>query len=85
MWVMSDAGVTSKAGLYTAAPEAARARLGATRVDYLLVCPEDADIRFFAARTPNGLIAELLRGNVPAWLEPVGAAGPTVIYRVRQR
>ena len=81
----NTAGIDAALGIFTAAPEAARARLGATRVDYLLVCPEDADIRFFAARTPNGLIAELLRGNVPAWLEPVGAAGPTVIYRVRQR
>jgi hypothetical protein len=84
-WFRGDslrAGIDAALGIFTAAPEAARARLGAARVDYLLVCPADADIRFFAARTPNGLIAELVRGNVPAWLEPVGAAGPTVIYRV---
>jgi hypothetical protein len=81
----NTAGIDAALGIFTAAPEAARARLGAARVDYLLVCPADADIRFFAARTPNGLIAELVRGNVPAWMEPVGAAGPTVIYRVRPR
>lgn len=79
------AGIDAALGIFTAAPDEARARLAAARVDYLLVCPADADIRFFAARTPDGLIAALLRGDVPAWLEPVSNGTPTSIYRVRRR
>lgn len=81
----NTAGIDAALGIFTAAPDAARARLAAARVDYLLVCPADADIRFFAERAPDGLIAGLLSGEVPVWLEPVSADTPTAIYRVRPR
>jgi len=81
----NTAGIDAALGIYTAASDDARARLAAARVDYILVCPSDADIRFFAAYVPDGLIAGLTRGDVPAWLEPVKADTPTAIYRVRPR
>jgi hypothetical protein len=79
----NTAGIDAALGIFTAAPDEARARLRAARVDYLLVCPADTDLKFFARHAPEGLIAEILRGDVPSWLQPAGQGGATAIYRVR--
>jgi hypothetical protein len=79
----NTAGIDAALAIYTGAPDEARARLRAAQVDYLLVCPADPDLQFFARHTPDGLIAEILRGDVPSWLQPAGQGGATAIYRVR--
>jgi len=79
----NTAGIDAALGIFTAAPDEARVRLRAARVDYLLICPADTDLQFFAGHAPDGLIAEILRGDVPAWLQPAGHGGPTTIYWVR--
>lgn len=79
----NTAGIDAALGIFTAPADEAYARLRAARVDYLLVCPADADMQFFAGHAPDGLVAEILRGEVPAWLQPAGQGGPTAIYRVR--
>ena len=60
-------------------PDAARPRLAAAKVDYLMVCPADIDMRFFADYAPDGLVADILAGDVPEWLAPVVSAGATTI------
>lgn len=76
-------GIDTALAIFTSEPGAARALLRGARVDYLLVCPSDADIQFFAAHAPEGLIGEIAAGQPPAWLEPALVAGPATIYRVR--
>jgi len=77
------AGIDAALAIFTSEPGAARSLLRGARVDYLLVCPSDADIQFFAAHAPDGLIGEIAAGQPPAWLEPALIAGPATIYRVR--
>ncbi|MBA3068818.1 MAG: hypothetical protein FP825_10085 [Hyphomonas sp.] len=79
------AGIDAALAIFTSAPDAARPRLAAAGVDYLLVCPGDADMRFFAAHAPDGLIGRILDGDTPSWLEPVATAGATTVYRVKPR
>lgn len=78
------AGIDAALAIFTSPPDAARVRLGAAGVDYLLVCPSDPDLQFFAAHAPDGLIGEIIASRPPAWLEPALLAGPVTIYRVRQ-
>lgn len=75
-------GIDAALAIYTATPDEAYAGLRDAQVDYLLVCHADADMQFFARYAPDGLIATILRGDVPGWLKPVATAGPTVIYAV---
>ncbi len=77
------AGIDAALAIFTAPPDDAHARLRAVRVDYLLVCPADPDLQFFAGYAPDGLVAKILSGEVPAWLQPAGQGGATAIYRVR--
>lgn len=80
----NTAGIDAALAILTSAPDDARTRLRAARVDYLLVCPADTDMRFFAAHTPDGLIADLLAGTVPDWLEPASVTEATTIYRLKR-
>lgn len=41
------------------------------RSDYLLICPDMSTATIFMSEAPNGFYAQLTRGNVPAWLQPV--------------
>lgn len=44
---------------------------GKYRADYLLVCPNMSTATIFMAEAPRGFYAQLQRGRVPAWLQPV--------------
>jgi hypothetical protein len=77
------AGIDAALAIFTGPPDAARARLRAAGVDYLLVCPSDTEMQFFAGHAPDGLIGEIIASRPPAWLEPALAAGPATIYRIR--
>lgn len=76
------AGIEAALAIFTAPPVEARARLRSAGVDYVLVCPADPDMQFFARHSPKGLIGEILAGRAPAWLTPALLAGPASIYRV---
>ncbi len=41
------------------------------RSDYLLVCPNMSTATIFMAEAPNGFYAQLVKGKVPDWLQPV--------------
>jgi hypothetical protein len=69
---------------FRGSPEAAHAIVAAHRADYLLLCTEMADTRLYAESAPDGLAARLLRGDEPAWLEPVAGfeEGSSRVWRV---
>ena len=54
------------------------------RSTYLMICPMMSQATVFMARTPQGFYAQLARGRVPAWLEPVSLPrnSPLRIWRV---
>lgn len=41
------------------------------RSDYLLICPDMSTATIFMSEAPNGFYGQLVRGQVPAWLQPV--------------
>jgi hypothetical protein len=54
--------------------------------DYLLVCPDMSTATIFMSEAPNGFYGQLMKGNVPDWLEPVdlGKGSPFRMWRVRR-
>jgi hypothetical protein len=62
----------------------ARALIASRRADYLMICPNMSQATVFMARAPNGFYAQLQRGQVPAWLQPIPlpADNPLRIWRV---
>ena len=70
---------------FTGTPEAARAIMAAHKADYLLVCPDMSETTLYRARAPQGFYAQLMKGQVPKWLEPVtlAANSPFKLWKIR--
>ena len=65
-------------------PEAARATIERRRIDYVLICPGLSESTVYASQAKQGFYMQLVRGKVPAWLEPVPlpAKSPYRMWRV---
>ena len=65
-------------------PENAHATVKKYRSDYVLSCPMASSSTIFMAEAPKGFYAQLEKGQVPDWLEPVvlPAASPYRMWRV---
>jgi hypothetical protein len=52
--------------------------------DYLLICPNMATATIFMSEAPKGFYGQLVKGKVPAWLQPVdlGKDSPYKMWRV---
>jgi len=57
-----------------------RAVLGGRGINYVMTCRGAPDWDFYRAQ--GGLVAELARNRIPAWLAPVGRSGDVEVYRV---
>jgi hypothetical protein len=56
------------------------------RGDYLLICPDMSTATIFMSEAPKGFYGQLVRGKVPAWLQPVELPkdSPFKMWRVRR-
>lgn len=54
------------------------------RSDYLLVCPNMSTATIFQSETPKGFYMQLVKGRVPAWLQPIdlGPKSPFKMWKV---
>jgi hypothetical protein len=66
-------------------PHQAEAFLRGARVTLLAICETDTQTHNIADAEPEGLYADLLKGRVPAYLEPVAGTETAALrlYRVR--
>jgi hypothetical protein len=67
-------------------PDNARAVIEREHIGLVALCPGSPESRFLAHSAPDGFLAQLLSGKVPAWLEPVAETRgkPLQLYRVEQ-
>lgn len=65
--------------------EAAEKIVRGQHVGLIALCRSDAETQNFSNVAPDGFLAALIKGQLPAWLEPVpGTTGkPIELYRVR--
>lgn len=71
---------------YTSDPAKAEAYVRRHKAAYVVACGDLVEARNYAAMEPKGLMAKLLAGQAPAWLEPVplpASAGSLKLWKVR--
>lgn len=60
-------------------PDEAKAIVDRRGVDYVAICTLSQESAITAHRAPDGLLADILAGKVPAWLQPVAAPEGTAL------
>lgn len=81
----NQGGMLTELHIGLAEPRQAQAFLRGANVTLIAFCPGNPQTTFIAKAEPQGLYADLLKGKVPDYLEPVpGAPGtPLKLYRVK--
>ncbi|MHA6718009.1 AcrB/AcrD/AcrF family protein [Sphingomonas sp. RS6] len=70
---------------FTGPASAFRAIAARHKAGYLLICPNMSETTVYRARNPVGFYAQLAKGKVPDWLEPVTlpANSPYRLWKIR--
>lgn len=68
------AGMHDVIAAFMASPEQAHAIVRARHTTLIAVCPDINEPAVYAGRAPHGLMARLLAGHPPEWLQPVDLA-----------
>jgi hypothetical protein len=63
-------------------PDEARALATKLGVGIVALCPGNDETRVLAASAPGGMLAGLLAGKVPEWLEPLPSGAAMPLFRV---
>jgi hypothetical protein len=60
--------------------------VGKYHSDYLLTCPHSSTTTIFMSEVPNGFYGQLVKGNVPDWLQPIPLPpnSPFAMWKVRK-
>ncbi len=67
---------------FTGSPEQAERIIRLRKARYLVMCDGSFELAIYEQRSPQGFLAQLRRGKVPAWLERQSDIGPFQIFRV---
>ena len=68
---------------FEAPPDEARILIAEARPRYLTLCTTSPETHDIVARSPNGLAAQILAGELPPWLEAVpSSASPIRVFEV---
>ncbi len=77
------AGNLAALDLMLAAPGEAQTLARQAGVGIVALCAGNSETDVLLREAPQGLMATLSAGRVPAWLEPLDTSGPLQLYRVR--
>ncbi|MFN3619833.1 hypothetical protein [Sphingorhabdus sp.] len=70
--------------VFISTPDSAHRLLQKRRVDYFALCVGEEELANYARKDPDGLWAQMAKGQVPAWLEPLPVMGKGIkVWRVR--
>ncbi len=70
--------------MFRSAPDESWRLMKARQIDYLAICPQEAELGYYAKKDPKGLWAQIKKGNMPAWLQPMPDMGEGIkLWRVR--
>jgi hypothetical protein len=79
----NQGGMLTEIHIGLSGPEQAEAFLRGAGVTLLAFCPSDGQVRTLAHAEPEGLYAQLLASDIPAYLEPVKGTTALRIFRLR--
>ena len=80
----NEAGNIAALEVFAGTPEKAKSAVDALDPDYIIACKDFPETSLIKTLAPNGLLPQLIAGEVPNWLEPVdmGERYPLLVYRV---
>ncbi len=67
----NDQAMADQIRIFTSGPDVARQILDAHEIRYIVVCEDEAELQIYARKQPEGLWAQLIKGQKPDWLQPV--------------
>ncbi len=67
----NDAAMADQIAIFSSSPDKARSMLAARGVGYIAVCPDEAELKNYLTRHPDGLWASLNASAPPPWAQPV--------------
>ncbi len=86
----NEKGLLAAINVYLGTPDEAHAVARNIGADYLIACAEFSETKLFTKMEPEGLLANLIAGTPPAWLEPLplptltgGQENPVLAYRIK--
>ena len=82
----NDRDIVDTMRAFRGTAEEAHRTVAARGIDYVLICPFMSETTIYASAAKNGFYMQLMRGKVPAWLEPVPlpAKSPYRMWRVKR-
>ena len=80
----NEKGMRAHIDIYRLPPAQSYEVVQKRKVTHIVACPGEAEMTGYAKRDPNGLWAQLAKGNPPIWLEPMPDMGEGLkVWRVR--
>jgi hypothetical protein len=67
----NDQAMADQIRIFTSAPDVASGLLEAHNIRYIVACEAEAELAIYAKKHPEGLWAQLVKGQKPDWLQPV--------------
>lgn len=79
----NDMAMADQIQIFTQIPNAARKLLQSRNINYIVSCLDEAELKIYARKQPDGLSAALLSGDTPDWLLPVHLRDSSlIVWRV---
>lgn len=80
----NEAGNLAALKVFAGSPLKAKVTVDAISPDYLIACKDFPETSLMKSISPDGLLSQLIAGDIPNWLEPVdmGERYPLLVYRV---
>ncbi|MEH6826905.1 hypothetical protein [Parasphingorhabdus sp.] len=79
----NDQAMADQIRIFTSAPDVASALLEAHNIRYIVACEAEPELAIYAKKNPEGLWAQLVKGQKPDWLQPVHIRDNSlVVWRV---
>jgi hypothetical protein len=82
----NDTDIVDTMRAFRGTADEARRTVDRRGIDYVLICPNLSETTIYASQAKNGFYVQLVRGQVPAWLEPVTlpAKSPYRMWRIKR-
>ncbi|MEE9433265.1 MAG: hypothetical protein V3V15_03395 [Sphingorhabdus sp.] len=79
----NKAGMRDQIRLFASSPDKAGQIVFARGITHFVICPDEAEMRQYLLRDPDGLWARLAKNDIPKWLQPMPDMGEGIkIWRV---
>ena len=77
-------GMRDHIEIFRSLPTQAKTTIDRRGITHVVACPGEAEMLYYERKDPDGLWAELSKGNAPSWLEPLPDMGADIkVWRVR--